>query len=656
VRGRASTENLSMKTRSIRRYAGFLACVAPVAASAQQATPTELAPVVVTGSLTQQKQQDMLGDVSVIKRAAIERAGQSSVAELLQRQPGVEINHTGGPQTATSVFLRGANANQTLLLIDGRRMNTATLGSGNFQGMPLDNIERIEILRGAASSLYGADAIGGVINIITRQGGGDRPLNIRADVGYGTHDTSRSSIGLDGAADGWRYALNAGYGRSRGYNATAKTVGGQYNKGYNGDRDGYEQNDVSGSLGYAWKPGQEIAFDFYHSKMKGQYDGGFDKPFNEYNDRLYQTINLYTLSSSNQLTDWWRSTVRLSQSTDTQRNQQAPGTWGFPEDGETRFRTRQEQYTWQNTFDLAANQTVTLGYEHLKQRVSGDLFESIWPAPDRIIDYGVDSRITNSFFGEYRTRIDRHHVQVNLRSDHNTLYGNKVTGGAEYGFDITQQLRAGIGANTGFRAPTFNDLYWGNDGGTVGNPNLKPESSRNIELSLHYVDDSTTAGIVAYRSHVKDLIVWADRNDGSYLWSPENVGRAELRGITLTGSQRLGQTTLRASADFQDPHDRDNGNTLALRARQIYRASAEHRFGPATAGVEYLWSGPRYANAANTQELGGYGLVNLTASYDVSKNLTAYLRWNNLFNKDYTLARGYNTPGSTVFLNLAWRM
>ncbi|AZY50407.1 TonB-dependent receptor domain-containing protein [Bordetella avium] len=645
-----------MKTRSIRRYAGFLACVAPVAASAQQATPTELAPVVVTGSLTQQKQQDMLGDVSVIKRAAIERAGQSSVAELLQRQPGVEINHTGGPQTATSVFLRGANANQTLLLIDGRRMNTATLGSGNFQGMPLDNIERIEILRGAASSLYGADAIGGVINIITRQGGGDRPLNIRADVGYGTHDTSRSSIGLDGAADGWRYALNAGYGRSRGYNATAKTVGGQYNKGYNGDRDGYEQNDVSGSLGYAWKPGQEIAFDFYHSKMKGQYDGGFDKPFNEYNDRLYQTINLYTLSSSNQLTDWWRSTVRLSQSTDTQRNQQAPGTWGFPEDGETRFRTRQEQYTWQNTFDLAANQTVTLGYEHLKQRVSGDLFESIWPAPDRIIDYGVDSRITNSFFGEYRTRIDRHHVQVNLRSDHNTLYGNKVTGGAEYGFDITQQLRAGIGANTGFRAPTFNDLYWGNDGGTVGNPNLKPESSRNIELSLHYVDDSTTAGIVAYRSHVKDLIVWADRNDGSYLWSPENVGRAELRGITLTGSQRLGQTTLRASADFQDPHDRDNGNTLALRARQIYRASAEHRFGPATAGVEYLWSGPRYANAANTQELGGYGLVNLTASYDVSKNLTAYLRWNNLFNKDYTLARGYNTPGSTVFLNLAWRM
>ncbi|AZY53803.1 TonB-dependent receptor domain-containing protein [Bordetella avium] len=645
-----------MKTRSIRRYAGFLACVAPVAASAQQATPTELAPVVVTGSLTQQKQQDMLGDVSVIKRAAIERAGQSSVAELLQRQPGVEINHTGGPQTATSVFLRGANSNQTLLLIDGRRMNTATLGSGNFQGMPLDNIERIEILRGAASSLYGADAIGGVINIITRQGGSDRPLNIRADVGYGTHDTSRSSIGLDGAADGWRYALNAGYGRSRGYNATAKTVGGQYNKGYNGDRDGYEQNDVSGSLGYAWKPGQEIAFDFYHSKMKGQYDGGFDKPFNEYNDRLYQTINLYTLSSSNQLTDWWRSTVRLSQSTDTQRNQQAPGTWGFPEDGETRFRTRQEQYTWQNTFDLAANQTVTLGYEHLKQRVSGDLFESIWPAPDRIIDYGVDSRITNSFFGEYRTRIDRHHVQVNLRSDHNTLYGNKVTGGAEYGFDITQQLRAGIGANTGFRAPTFNDLYWGNDGGTVGNPNLKPESSRNIELSLHYVDDSTTAGIVAYRSHVKDLIVWADRNDGSYLWSPENVGRAELRGITLTGSQRLGQTTLRASADFQDPHDRDNGNTLALRARQIYRASAEHRFGPATAGVEYLWSGPRYANAANTQELGGYGLVNLTASYDVSKNLTAYLRWNNLFNKDYTLARGYNTPGSTVFLNLAWRM
>ncbi|WPL82390.1 TonB-dependent receptor [Bordetella hinzii] len=648
-----------MKTRSLRRYAGVLAVAAPVAAGAQQAATPELAPVVVTGSLTQQEQKDALGDISVIDRAAIERAGQSSVAELLQRQPGVEINNNGGPQTATSVFLRGANANQTLLLVDGRRMNTATLGAGDFQGMPLDNIERIEILRGTASSLYGADAIGGVINIITRKGGGDRPLSVHGNVGYGTHDTSRVSVGLDGAANGWRYALDAGYGRSRGYNATAKTVGGAPNWGYNADRDGYEQDNVSGSLGYTWKPGQEIAFDFYHSKLNGQFDaGGGTPPMNEYDDRLRQIINLYTLSSTNQLTGWWRSTLRLSQSNDTQRNLVAPGTYGYPEDGRTRFRTRQEQYTWQNDFQVAANQTVTVGYEFLKQRVDGDLYDASapWPAPPSIAGYGVDSRITNSFFGEYRTRFDRHHLQLNVRSDHNTLYGGKVTGGAEYGFDITPNLRAGIGASTGFRAPTFNDLYWRNDGGTVGNPDLKPESSRNIELSLNYADETTTAGIVAYRNRVKDMIVWADRNDGSFLWSPMNIGRAELRGITLTGSQRFGQTTLRASADFQDPHDRDSGNVLPQRARQVYRASAEQRFGPASAGIEYLWSGSRYNDAANKQELGGYGLVNLTASYDVSKNLTAQLRWNNVFNKDYTLARGYHTPGSTVFMNLAWRM
>lgn len=651
-----------MKIRTLRRYAGALVCAAPVVAGAQQTAPapSELAPVVVTGSLTQVEQKDVLGDVSVIDRAQIDRAGQSSVAELLQRQPGIEINTNGGPQTATSVFMRGANANQTLLLIDGRRMNTATLGSGSFQGMPLDNIERIEILRGAATSMYGADAIGGVINIITKQGGGDRPLNVYANVGYGTHDTSRTSIGLNGASDGWRYALNAGYGRSRGYNATEKTVGGAANYSYNADRDGYEQSDVSGSLGYTWKKGQEVAFDFYHSKLNGQFDaGGGMAPMNEYDDRLREIINLYTLTSTNELTDWWRSTLRLSHSNDTQRNLVAPGSYGYPEDGRTRFITRQEQYTWQNDFTVASNQTISVGYEFLKQRVDGDLYDASapWPAPATIADYGTDSRITNSFFGQYRARFfDRHHVQLNVRSDHNTIYGGKVTGGAEYGYDITSNLRAGIGASTGFRAPTFNDLYWRNDGDTVGNPDLKPESSRNIELSLNYADDTTTAGIVAYRTRVKDMIVWADRNDGSYLWSPMNIGRAELRGITLTSSQRFGQTTLRASADFQDPHDRDTGNTLPMRARQIYRASAEQRFGPAAAGIEYLWSGKRYNDAANNQELGGYGLVNLTASYDVNKNLTAQVRWNNVFNKDYTLIRGYVTPGSTVFLNLAWRM
>lgn len=650
-----------MKNRNFRRCAGLLACVAPVVASAQQ-TPAQaplMAPVVVTGSLTPQTQLNSLGDISVIDRSAIERAGQSSVADLLQHQPGVEISTNGGPQTATSVYLRGANANQTLLLIDGRRMNSATLGAGEFQGMPLDDIERIEILRGAASSLYGADAIGGVINIITRKGGGERPLSMHANVGYGTHDTSRVSVGLDGAHGGWRYALDAGYGRSRGFNATAKTVGGAYNWSYNGDRDGYEQNNVSGTLGYTWRAGHEIAFDFYHSKLDGRFDaGGGSAPFNEYNDRLRQVVNLYTLSSTNQITEWWRSTLRLSHSNDTQRNLVAPGSYGYPADGRTRFVTRQEQYTWQNDFRLDADQSITLGYEFLKQRVSGDLYDASapWPAPAVIDDYRLDSRITNSFFGQYRLDLDRHHVQLNLRSDHNTIYGNKVTGGAEYAYAITPELRAGIGARTGFRAPTFNDLYWRNDGGTVGNPNLKPESSRNIELSLQYADDTTTAGIVAYRNRVKDMIVWADLNDGSYLWSPMNVGRAELRGITLTGSQRFDQTTLRASADFQDPHDRDNGNTLSQRARQIYRASVEHRFGPAAAGVEYLWTGKRYADAANKHQMGGYGLLNLTASYDISKQLTAQVRWNNVFNKDYTLARGYNTPGSTVFVNLAWRM
>lgn len=622
-----------------RQALAILSCFVSAAATAQNVNPVQqLDQVVVTASRTAQLEKNVLGDVTVIDKKTLQKAGQNSVAEVLAKQPGVKFYNSGGPQTTTGVYLRGTNPSQTLVLVDGIRINSSTTGATNWAAIDPATIERIEIVRGAGSSLYGSDAIGGVINIITKKGGEDRPLSAWANIGYGTNDTFKSSVGISGAQGGWDYALSSSMAESSGFNATNALSG-----SFNPDADGYSQNSLSGSLGYRWAPGHHVGLTAYNGYINGDFDMGAGDPRSAYSITRQQA---YTLTSTDDITDYWQSVLRFGFSKESNDSRSFGSAYTFG--------SLQRSYSWQNNLKLSEQQNVSVVMERLEER------------PDALSSYTANRRDTNSAGLIYRGDFSAHHVQASIRNDNITGYGNQATGGLAYDFDLNEKWTVGVSGNTGFRAPTFSDLYYPLEqyywdgfpsGSFQGNPNLKPEKSRNIEARVRYTTETTRLGATVYQNKIRDLINTYDC-DVNFDCTTTNTERATIRGITLTGEHDFGNTTLRASADFMNPRDDNTRKQLIRRAKQAYLLAAEHRIDALTVGAEYQFTGKRYDDADNTsqRQMGGYSLLNLTAAYDFSRNVGVQVRWNNLLNKDYTNAYGYNMPGSNVFVNLSFRM
>ncbi len=601
-----------------RALAALSFCITPASLYAQ--TPvSQLEDIVVTPGRIAQAQADALGDVTVIDRDELAGAGQDSLAQILSRHHGIQFADSGGPQTPTSVFLRGANANQTLVLVDGVRINSSVGGYANWNALDPAMIERVEILRGAASSLYGSDAIGGVVNIITRKDGGDRPLQAHANIGFGSHGTFKADAGAYGAQDGWNYAFSASMANSDGYSATNPLVP---FSAFHPDKDGYSRHGFSGSLGYRWKPGHHVNLTAYNSYLDGDYDNGeYSHPV-----RAITRQQVYTLSSTDQITERWQSVLRfgLTKEMGDDRDLFYPSTYG----------SLQRSYSWQNNLQIDPGQSLSLVLERLEERARGSNV------------YENDRRNTHSANLIWRARFDRHHLQASVRNDNISGYGNQATGSLAYDYDIAAGWRVGIAGSTGFKAPTMTDLYgpWGS------NPDLEPEKARNIEASLRYTSADYEVGLTAYRNKVRNLIA----SDETY--TMQNVNSATLQGVSLTASRSWGATTLHGGYDYLDARNDETSLRLIHRARHSYRIGAEHRLGQLTLGAQYRFTGHRYDDAANTTRLGGYGLLDLTASYALSSKATVQLRWNNVFDKDYANAYGYNMPGSNVFVNLALKM
>lgn len=612
-----------MSTISYRHSIAALCCALPMIATAQ--TPhsvTRLDSIVVTPARGAQLLNEVVGDVTVIDREELDRAGQTSVAEILAKQPGIQFSSMGGPQTQTSVFLRGANAPHTLVLVDGVRINLPASGGANWNTLDPSLIERIEIVRGSASSLYGSSAIGGVINIITRKSGEDRPLSAWGNIGYGTHDTFRSSAGISGAHNGWDYAFSGFVADSAGFNATRRTPD-PYSP-YNPDVDGYESHGFSGSLGYQWQPGHHVGVSFMNSYVNGQYDSGA-----VIDPRTLTRQQTYAITSTNQLSAFWQSTLRYAFTKESSDSRDF---------NDSKAGALQRSWSWQNDFNIGTDHTVSALFERLEERM-----QSTQP-------YDVDARNTNSVALIYRGKFfDRLRTQASIRNDNISAYGNEQTGSLGLDYDITDNWSVGVGGSTGFRTPTFNDLYgpWGN------NPDLKPEKSRNIEAHISFDNGTTRADLTVYQNKIRDLITYNPQ-----LWYSENIDKATIRGLTVAGSHTVGNTVLSASADFMNPKNDTTGELLPRRAKQVYHLGINHRINAWDLGAEYQFVGKRIDTAAPTSDrwLGGYSLFNLTAAYDFSKNVGVQVRWNNIFDKDYTNAYGYNMPGSNIFVNLSFRM
>ena len=609
----------------ILRALGAGACGVGVLAHAQPATPpksTTLDPVAVTASRNPQPIADLLADLTIIDADTILRSGAQSLPQLLQRQPGVEVTIAGGPGATSGAFVRGANPGQTLVLVDGLRVGSSSQGATSLEAIPLDQIERIEILRGPASSLYGADAIGGVIQVFTKQAEG-KAFTVNASGGYGTYDTRNVNGGLRGAMGPLRFSVQAGGTRSTGFNAIQNPE----NFSYNGDRDGYATENVGANAVLPWADGQEVAATYFRNRLNNQYDGGpgFD-------DRTVTTLEAWSVASRNKLAPWWSSTLTAGTGSDDSVSQT-----GF---GDYPFRTTQRQYTWQNDFTLPLGALAVIVERREEHLATNEPF-------------AVTDRDTNSATGVYQLRYGDFALQGNLRRDDSTQYGGQTTGGLSLGYKLTSAWRFTAGYSTGFRAPSFNDLYYPG----FSNPNLEPETSENIELGAYWTGKASElsweARAIGYRNKVEELIVF--ECDASFNCVPRNVNRATLEGVTLGVDASWRDTRVKASLDLQRPEDDATGKLLPRRAREHGALQVLQQAGPVQLGIEFVASSLRYDNAANTLKMGGYGIVNLTAEWAFAHGWSLFARGNNVFDKNYELAADFSTGGATVFAGVRWQ-
>ncbi|MCG9083300.1 TonB-dependent receptor domain-containing protein [Laribacter hongkongensis] len=602
--------------------------------SAFAAAPaTEVAETVVTATRTPVQAASLTRDVSVITRDDIARAGPTSLPELLSREAGIEFASNGGDGRQSSLFIRGTNSNQSVVLIDGVRVVSATTGATALEQIPLEQIERIEIVRGPVSGLYGADAIGGVVQVFTRKGRGAPAPHL--SLAAGNDGTWRVGAGIGGVVGDTSFAVDVTHRTTDGgFSATNRD-----NFNYNPDEDGYRNTAYSVRVSHLLAEGHEVGFNAFQAFGRAQYDANQDLT-GQINDIQKNRVQANSVYLKNQLTERWHSTLTLSQAVDRSENFTPRNPWG-PDYG--RFKTTQDTLTWQNDLALGAAGQLTAGYEHQKQKVSSTQ------------EFTVSNRQNNAVFAGWNGEFGASLLDASLRHDNNSQFGGKTTGTLGYGYRVNEAVKLTANWGTAFRVPTFNDLYWPDDGnGYVGNPNLKPESSRNAEVGAELSGALGKLKLAAFENRVDDLINGYDCS-GGFPCTSSNVNKATIKGVSLTGSTVLAGTTLRGNVNWQDPRDDITDKRLTYRSEWYGTLDVSRPFDQLTLGSTLRVAGSRYADSGNTKELGGYALVDLYADYALNPTTRLFARVNNAFDRDYTQLAGYNTAGREWLVGVNWQ-
>ena len=599
-----------------------------IAALVAGATPLALAQsqedtVVVTAARFPQVRTQTLQPVNVITSEDIARSGQQTLVEVLQTLGGVETASNGGPGQPSSVFMRGANSGHTLVLIDGMRIGSATLGTTAFENIPLSQIERIEVVPGQLSSLYGSDAIGGVIQIFTKSGKYAPASSITA--GVGTYNTRSVAGGVSRTIGDTDFSLNLGRFETGGFDATKPGA-----FGHDPDKDGHRNENLSGRIAHRLSTRNELGLTIFQSDGRTHFDN--DPTIDAVN---HQTLSAFSVYSSNQITDSWRSLLRAGQSQD-----RSTTTGAFP----SFFGTRQPQFTWQNDIKLGPG-TAIAGAEYVAQRVMSDSA------------FAQNHRTIKSAFAGYAGTYEKHDWQANIRADDNSQFGNHTTGLLGYGYRLTSELRLRAGAGSAFKAPTFNDLYAIDPSlFFIPNPDLRPERSRSKEAGMNYQVGMNRFSATYFENHITDLIVFVfDPNAG--VGTVQNLNRATIKGTELSYQGSVGRLQASAQLTLQDPVDEETGKLLPRRAREFGSVTVGSVAGRWRFGAEVTASGARFDSADEdpAKRMHGYALLNLTVSYALARDWSVRARWNNVFDRDYELAQNFNTQGSNVFVVLQYQ-
>jgi len=603
---------------------------ASAAAAAPQAQ-SSLPEVVVTASRQAEPANALLADVTVIDQDEIQRNIGNTVADVLARQPGLQVSRSGGPFTATSVFIRGANADQMLVLVDGVPVTSLDPSGASLPYLSLTDVDHIEIVRGPASALYGANALGGVIQIFTKKGAPG--VHVDAFAGYGTHHTQQENVGISAGNERWRLRADGFYTASHSIPAQAG--------GTNHDAlpDPYRNSGGSASVALLPAAGHELGLSYREGTGQVHSSSGNVPPDGTYDYRESFHNTQWQVYAKDRITSFWNSTLRYGQSQDKETYF---ADYNPPEGSVLGVINR--QLSWQNDFNLPTRGGLPWGhllvaFERLEQQAGGN----------EGLD-GSDHMGNNSALIGWTDKIGPHSWQLNARYDDNTIYGSRSTYAMAYGYQISSEWRARASYGTAFKAPTLYQLY----APYYGNTALRPETSTNRELGLVWERGGQSVSATWYLNRVSHMIDFECNTADCFSGAYKNIDRARLQGVTLVYDGRMGLWTLHAAYDWLKATDENTGLLLGRRARNKVTLAITRRWHAWQLGVEGQFVGARYDTNTDAVRLGGYSLINLTLRYAINQTVAVEGRIDNMLNKHYELAQGYNTPGFTVFVGVRY--
>ena len=641
---------LSHPHASTRAATAALCSVLAVCAAAVPrkvvAQVSDASTVLVTASRETESLDEALWSADVLTRSDIEASQALSLESLLAPLSGIEYDNTGGLGKQTSLFVRGMNSDQTLLLIDGMRVGSATTGLPPIELIPVDQIERIEVVRGPRSTLYGSDAMGGVIQIFTR-GSEESGFGADASMSGGTYSTFNEALSLRGDVGPVWLAASGQMLHTAGFDTcSAPPEPGQLPMdcfGNPADRDGYLNRSGSFTAGVRLGKGWTAAVDSLLTSGHTDYDSAYGGP-----DSTEFAERVTSLHLDGPITEHWSLHVMGGRDVDDAHDFLA----GTDVD---RFGTARDMASLQLDGALLAALKLVAGADWYGDRVTADEAADgvITPVP-----FERATRDTTGTFIELHGSTGAVSELAGVRYEHNTQFGDHVTEDLGAGWQLNRHYRLTATWGTAFHAPTFNDLYYPTPAGSppFSNPNLDPETSRSIELGLDAHWDSVRWSLHAFQTDVHDLITYLPPN-----YTPINLDQARIRGLELEGLWRHEAWTLSGQLTGLDPIDRSPsvpgtpptyGNLLPRRARSTASFEVERRLGQrASVSARGRWQGRRFDDIANTVPLGGYFLLDFLADAEIGKGWSLEGRVTNALGRVYYTAAAIDDPTTPAYYN-----
>ncbi|HEY6822526.1 MAG TPA: TonB-dependent receptor [Burkholderiales bacterium] len=580
--------------------------------------------IVVTASRTEQRLADAIPHTTVITQKDIQDSRVPDLPALLRREAGIEVSQNGGVGGLTSVFMRGARSAETLVLVDGVRMEDASAGTTAIQHIMLDQVERVEIVRGNVSSLYGSGAMGGVIQIFTKRGSGQPAVS--SEVTMGSRGTSRLTGSYGGEVERTRFNVTASNFDTQGFSSNDPSRV----AGANPDRNGYRNESVSGSVSHALSASNELGATLYRTRGRLSFDNAFGVPTDV--NRSTQELGTTQVYWEAKPLDAVKSRLSLAEGVDY-RTDTLNGAFN------NSSNTRNRQIIWSGDWRAAPAHDLSLGIESLRQTLDSS------SAGTQARNVGVGR------FG-YVGRFGAHSLQANARTERYSDFGRANTYFLGYGFDLTDAWKLIASTSTAFRAPTFVDLFFP----VFGNPKLKPERSQTQEAGVQWAAGSQRVRIVAFSTRYQDAITF-----DPVTFVTQNVLAARAQGVESSYTGQLLGFDVRASLTLQKATEQQPGASELpglRRAKQFGSLSVFRTDGRWRYGAELLGAGAHPdidPTTFNRISEAGYTLLNLTARYSIDKHFFGAVRLENGLNDHYQLVSGFNSPPRGIFITAGWQ-